>query len=390
MNDSVRTNNQTSSPLLANNPNQADSSMVNSEGSKPTTTRYFHYPLPPALAPHRELPWKDGGVNVSDPTNNAATKKARMIPGSTIARMLSDTTGLVQYAYRDAINTIARDQTLIQPLLVAMGSGDEHAVTAALNSLVTRINSHGFGSSSREWATALFKWMDYIDYGGTDPVPMPFSPFVEAYYHAINSRGWTFDQELSNRFITRDGERGVLPTTPVISATNRVYRDRKGGVVSLRATTAKNPDLRKVEFIGAAGFAATATQILGKGSRSIWGPLSPDSGWGDARFGMLHVSRNIVPGQMPEVSLVGFDSGIARDLAQSALDSFEIQHSPLAARASDAGAFDVDIIETSILRAMSVEDVSATFSQFSELWTDEFTDLGMKRIESLGISPTNN
>lgn len=353
------------------------------------TTKNFSYPLPPALAPHRALPWKDGRVNVSDPTNNSPTKKARMVMDTSVTRLLSDTAGLVSYAYRDAVNTLAHDPGLIHPVLNALATQNDNEVTTAVNHVVDRINRSGFGTSSREWATALFEWMDYIDYGGTELVPEPFAPFVEAYYNAIRRRGWTFDPEMSNRFVTRAGERGVLPNVPVICSTNRVYRDRNGGLVSLRATTSKNPQGRVPEYAGAAGLASVGTQMLGKGARSVWHDLSEESGWGSARFGMLHIDRTLVPGRSPEVTLHGFDIGIALDLAKSALASFEVQHSPMAARASSTAEFITDLIMGRISEATSVADMSDLYKEYQDVWTDDLTALANHHIEGLGIAPTS-
>lgn len=329
---------------------------------------------------------KDGGINVSDPTGNAPTKKARMVLDTNISRLLSNTGGLVNYAYRDAIHTLSRDQLLMQPVIAAMLQGDD-AVTMAVNNLVTKINRKGFGTSSLEWATALFEWMDYIDYGGTEPVPLQFSPFVEAYYNTMSLHGLTFDRELSNRYVTRAGDMGVLPMTPVISKTNRVYRDRNGNIVSLRPTTSNNPSLRAPEFVGAAGFASAASKILGKGSKSVWKPFEEDVEWEHARFGMLHIDRKNIPGTVPVVTISGFDKGIARDLAQSALNSYEIQSSPLATKAVSAAAFYKDLIVGKILQSTTVEDVSAIYRDYEEFWSDELTEFGNSIIDSRGLAP---
>lgn len=335
----------------------------------PTAT--FHYPLPSStVIPDRSLRMKDGMYIIKDPTSTSSTKRTRMLKNSQLTRMYADTSGLSEYARKETLHALYANPDLASQLVQAESP-------AIVDTIAAKLRKESFGSASREFSLALHAWIDLVEYGGDEEVPELFAPYVNAYVNKTRELGWTFDRELSHRWITDAGVTGILPDTPVFSNSHRVYHTR-GGLVSLRTTTSAHVEYRMAQYMADAGFAARATEYLLGGKAGAWTALNEQ--WKTVRFGVGVISRDLDA----RVEFFQLDRDISLELAQTAYTVYTGVHSKAVAAVIDTPATFVGVsLEHKIRNAQSREELDALWQAHSDEWTDAYTELGMVRIQEL-------
>lgn len=344
-----------------------------------SVTPVFLYPLPSSTnVPDRSLRMKDGRYIIKDPTSSSATKRTRMLKNSQLTQLYASSGGLVDYIRKETVYGLHAN-----PELASMLVGTDNP--SVINTVVEQLRKESYGSGSKEFSTALHAWLDHVEYQGKEEIPAVFEPYITEYLDQIRQRGWRFDPELSHRWITDAGVTGILPDNPVFSSSNRVYRTRNGGIVSLRTTTSANVSHRMAQYMADAGFAARATEYLLGGKAGTWTSIDPK--WQQAQFGVGVISRDmsVTNPLAPNVEFLQLNKDISTELAQSAYDVYASVHSKTVAAVIDAPAsFEGEVsLEYRISHAQSREELDALWQANTDRWTDEHTKLGMDRLKEI-------
>lgn len=341
-------------------------------------TARFKYPLPVTpVVPFRKLKFKDYGFVVADPRSNNTTSRVIMFRDSQLTRMFSDASGLSDYTRRETVFTLGRYPELLSQLAAA---STEEALATTAENVSWQVKGMSYGNSAMEWSSALIEWINHIEYGGTESVPAMFVPYVQAYLLEIYRRGWKFDPELSNRYITNAAENGIMPKTPVFSNTGRVYRDVEGNIFSLQLSTASNINYRLISMTANAGFASNAVFILGQGTRGTWIPV--DEGWSKAQFGVVNILRSPSESGEVDIRFIKLDASVGADLAQTALDVQEVSSSNTVQNAIQGSNFGNTIVDE-IRSVTDVSQLPALYNKYKDFWLDEYTQLGKDRAYEL-------
>lgn len=347
-------------------------------------TARFEYPLPTTpVAPVRRLKYNrdKGGYTIQDPTSSSATKRTVMFRDSQLTKLFTDNSGLADYTRREAIAALGQFPEYLASLNAASSLED---LAARADNIAANVKYNSYGSSALEWSSALIEWIDHIEYGGTEPVPDMFAPYVTAYLSAIAERGWTFVPEMSQRYITSAGVTGVLPQTPVFSNTGRVYVDTHGSLYSIQLTTSSNIHYRLVSLTANAGFASMAQFILSPGNKGVW--TDNLENWENTMYGVVNILRTPTPEGEIDIRFIKLDEAVGRDLATTALEVHHISGSnavKTAISGSTLGYSVRDEIIQAIRSADKPEDLPSIFRTFEKFWTDEYTQLGNQRIAEL-------
>ena len=366
-------------PLPTNTMPQAEEH----DPKEPKATKVFGIPLPDQSGPERVYRYDKGGYSLTDPAKNTkSSTKVTLLLDSTLSNGLNDIRGLAKISSRDMLRSVVNDPSYLQSLETS--SPDD-----MVEDIANTYQSRGVAGRAAEVAEAITAWINAYDYHGVDIAEMPeqIQPYVKAYDIVLRKYRLTFNENLTNRLITRAGEDGVTPEDGqyTVSNTHRVYTGPDGETISLHLTTSPHWERRLPGFAANAGFASQSHRILGKGAKSGWAEKDlSDAKWQDAKFGVLVLPRTLDESGRAEGHIVGLDKGQCQDMADVAKTLYNVNqaHADKVVDSKLISGVNPAILEE-LDKANDWVEMATLWEKHKDIWVDEYTVHGQDRLHHL-------
>lgn len=374
-------------PFLANQteplPTSNTPQVEEHDPTKPKSTKIFGIPLPNQSGPERIYRYDKGGYSLTDPAKNTkSSTKVTLLLDSTLSNGLNDIRGLAKISSRDMLRSIVNDPSYLQSLETS--SPDD-----MVEDIAETYQSRGVAGRSAEVAEAITAWINAYDYHGVEIEDMPeqIQPYVKAYDIVLRKYRLTFNENLTNRLITRAGEDGVTPEDGqyTVSNTHRVYTGPNDETISLHLTTSPYWERRLPGFSANAGFASQSLRILGKGAKSGWAEKDlSDAKWEDAKFGILSLPRTLDETGRAHGQVIGLNKDQCRDMADVAKTLYNVNqvHADEVVDKDLISGVNPAILEE-LDQANDWVEMARLWETHKDIWVDEYTRHGQDRLRSV-------
>ena len=363
-------------------------------------TDFMHYPLPP-LVVREEVQFDGWGrYKLPSPTTGKLTSYTR---ATTMAKTISDDSGLTSWKIREKVNAVMRAIELAA--LVGAGDGDqltetELAITDAvanlqkmmtsaakageINTAIDLIHDLAGGADAREVGTAVHDWLDALDSGRVlfHQLPDFVQPYAKHYLASLEAAGLVAVPEYSERVVLNDRGR-----ESVAGRIDRIYRVVETGELilgDLKTSKLSSLDLAKVDYAIQFAIYGYATLMLNPDGLT-WSPMP--------EINQEYCVVAHIPSDQPErASIVPFDLYAGGEGLLAAIEVRE-QRKSIAKRATSpvhpapsADALRLVAARHALLNIKAPEDASRVFEQYEEVWDDSLTEHGTTCIALLNPS----
>jgi len=361
-------------------------------------TDFMRYPLPP-LVVREEVQFDGWGrYKLPSPTTGKLTSYTR---ATTMAKTISDDSGLTSWKIREKVNAVLRAQQLSitagPPLTdteMAMVAGflqleklmTSGAKAGDINTAIDLLHDLGGGADAREVGTAVHDWLDALDSGRVlfHQLPDFVQPYAEHYLASLEAAGLVAVPEYSERVVLNDRGR-----ESVAGRIDRIYRNLDSGELllgDLKTSKLSSLDLAKVDYAIQFAIYGYATLMLNPDGLT-WSPMP--------EINQEYCVVAHIPSDQPErASIVPFDLYAGGEGLIAAIEVRE-QRKSIAKRATSpvhpapsADTLRLVAARHALLNIKAPEDASRVFEQYEEVWDDSLTKLGTTCIELLNPSNT--
>lgn len=329
------------------------------------STPVHKFPLPPEGRQFRPT-YVRGKYSLPSPTPGTGKLKDTFTRVTTGAHALDETTGLDKWKMRNVVLGIHQQPELLDRIDLF---AEPYEVTRTLNDVAAKASDAAGASEAAERGTAIHAWTEAVERDGMDvaDVPTEFKPFVTSYLEALERAGIESVPELIERIVWHKG-------TGWVGTFDRVYRLADGTRVIGDVKTSK--DLR----YGYLGFAmqlavyADADAML-KADGSGWEPMPAV---GNVYGVIAHLPSNR-PGHCELVTLDLAAGRYAIELAERVRE-VRAKAGTVIPNVHALPELDLGGLVDS---AGSADDLAELYDRYTDVWTPELTERGMRRIAAL-------
>ena len=360
--------------------------MLTDGSAEGRVTDFMRYPLPPAIV-REEVQFDGWGrYKLPSPTTGKLTSYTR---ATTLAKTISDDSGLTNWKIREKVHavlraqqlsvTVANDMTDTELALVAsyreldklMHSG---AKAGEINAAIDLIHDLAGGADARELGSAVHDWLDALDSNRVlfHQLPEFVQPYAANYLASLEAAGLVAVPEYSERVVLND--RG---NESVAGRIDRIYRVVETGELilgDLKTSKLSSLDLAKVDYAIQFAIYGYATLMLNTDGLS-WSPMP--------EINQDYCVVAHIPSDQPErATIVPFDLYAGGEGMLAAIEVRE-QRKSIAKRAtspihtSPSGeSLRLVAARHALLNIKEREDASRVFEQYEDIWDDSLTALG--------------
>jgi len=359
-------------------------------------TDFMRYPLPP-LVVREEVQFDGWGrYKLPSPTTGKLTSYTR---ATTLAKTISDDSGLTSWKIREKVHAVLRAQQLsitAGPVLtdteMAMVAGflqldklmHSGAKAGEINTAIDLIHDLSGGADARELGSAVHDWLDALDSGRVllHQLPEFAQPYAQHYLASLEAAGLVAVPEYSERVVLND--RGK---ESVAGRIDRIYRVVETGELilgDLKTSKLSSLDLAKVDYAIQFAIYGYATLMLNPDGVT-WAPMP--------EINQDYCVVAHIPSDQPErASIVPFDLYAGGEGMLAAIEVRE-QRKSIAKRATSpvhpspsGDSLRLVAARHALLNIKAPEDASRVFEQYEEVWDDSLTELGTTCIALLNPS----
>lgn len=354
------------------------------QASVPNATEHHQFPLPPEPRLYRPSYDNYGRYVLPTPEGGPEKSYTRVTTG---AKALDDT----YYVDRWSKRNVARGLKMAPEILeaVELYGPDAHEVDKELDRVIERASVKAGGAEASERGTAIHAWAEALELGQVtlDEVPEMFRPFMVAYGDALGK--WGISTAVA------DG-RGLVerivwnPHTEWVGTFDRVYQLADGSWAIGDVKTAKDLSWSYLAISVQLWDYANASHMLSLDG-TTWEPMP------EVRKDMAvvaHIPSNATPPRCDMVSINLEAGGLAaeaavriremRAAAKSAIPNVHPIPRPSGAEGNPEAARVQ--LRRLVSMAKSQEDLANMYEAYSEIWTDELTQLGLEVLRRTGAA----
>jgi hypothetical protein len=365
-------------------------------------TDFMRYPLPPLI--QREDVQFDGygRYKLPSPTTGKLTSYTR---ATTLAKTISDSSGLESWKIREKVNAVLRAAELTRQMVGGHSTSDwtdtDYGLYAAhlqlekafeagnsrdINTAIDFIHDLGGGADAREVGTAVHDWLDALDSGRVlfHQLPDFVQPYAQNYLRVLADNGLVAVPEYSERVVIN-----TLGSESVAGRIDRIYRVVDTGELilgDLKTSKLSSLELAKVDYAIQFAIYGYAELMLGTDGLT-WEPMP--------EINQDYCVVAHLPSDQPErASIVPFDLTAGRVGLLAAIEVRE-QRKAIAKRAlspsftaPSGDSLRLVAARHALLNIKAREDASSVFEQYEDIWTDELTELGQTCLSLINPAAT--
>lgn len=331
-----------------------------------STTQHHGYPLPPEGRGYRPT-YSRGQYVLPDPETGKKSTFTRVTTG---AHTLDDTSNLDRWKMGNVVLGLKEKPELLDSLDLWQDPTD---VRRQVRSIADQASVAAGANQASELGTAIHAWTEAVERDGmaVDDVPDQLRPYVAAYVAKLEDYGITTVPDMVERIVYN-------PQTGWVGTFDRIYQLSDGTRVIGDVKTSKTLRYGYLGFSQQlASYAHAAYMLSSDGTQ--WEPMPAVSDC----FGLIAHVPSDQPGTCDLVTI---------DLS-AGMEALELSHRIIMARrnagAAIPGKWDlprpVDI-PALISQAVSAEQLAKLFDDHQDVWTDDYTQLGYKRMSELGLA----
>lgn len=340
-------------------------------GTEVRVTEFHRYPLPPRL-PNRYQPKFDGYGRYKLP--NPKTGKVRgWTRATTLAKTLDDTYNLDRWKRRQLIKGLMRNPQMLaeaEELVAKEADG-------ALNDLSEEAQIAAGSAEAREFGEAVHAWLEAGDHWAVMPAQVPemYRPHVDAYNARLAAHALWPVPQYTERIVMNSHAESV-------GTIDRIFQCADGTLVMGDVKTSKSLEWSWLTYVIQLLIYADADLMLSEDG-TTWEPMPQVR----KDFAVLmHCPSDNAGG----TSAITFDLEYGRTALDAALLVRQLR-SQAAKQVPNRHAVPIpDPAEArrhaailAIKNSDSVDALSAVWSQFRDIWTDDLTTLGGFVVQAL-------
>ena len=326
-------------------------------------TPVHQFPLPPEGRQFRPS-YVRGKYSLPSPTPGKANDTFTRV--TTGAHALDDTTGLDKWKMRNVVLGIHQQPDLLDRIDLF---AEPYEVTRTLNDVASKASDAAGASEAAERGTAIHAWTEAVERDGMDvaDVPTEFRPFVVAYLEALERAGITTVPGLVERIVWHKA-------TGWVGTFDRVYTLADGTQVIGDVKTSKDLRYGYLGFSMQLAVYADADAMLSTDG-TTWEPMPAV---GNVYGVIAHLPSN-APGTCNLVTIDLERGREAIELAEA------VRHARASASSDIPNVHALPELDLKALvsSARSPEALAELYDRFAGVWTDNLTELGMRRIAAL-------
>lgn len=329
------------------------------------TTPVHKFPLPPEGRQFRPT-YERGKYSLPNPNPATGKLKDTFTRVTTGAHALDDTAGLDKWKMRNVVLGLKSKPELLDGLDLF---AEPYEVTRDLNTIANKASDAAGANEASELGTAIHAWTEAVERDGMDisDVPNRFKPYITAYLEALERAGIESVPGLVERIVWHKG-------TGWVGTFDRVYRLADGTQVIGDVKTSKSLRYGYLGFAMQLAVYADADAML-KVDGSGWEKM-PAVG---NMYGVIaHLPSND-PGKCELVTLDLAAGRYAIELAERVREA----RAGAATHIPNVHPLPEVSLETKVSRAKSTDELAALWQAHQDVWRDELTELGMRRIADL-------
>lgn len=347
-----------------------------------STTRVHKFPLPPETRDYRPKYDHLRRYLLPKITGQGEQSYTRVTTG---AKTLDDTTGLERWKLRSVVQGLKSNPHLLDNIDLY---AEPWEVNKDLERAAEAAHEANGGAKAAEFGTAIHSWCEAVELGqvGMDAVPVQFVPYVTVYFQTLAKWGITHPVDATGRpYVERIVYNEV---TGWVGTFDNLFTLADGSVVIGDKKTAKDLTFSYLAISIQLGDYASASHILSLDGTG-WEPMP------EVRQDMavvIHIPSNADPARAEAVSIdlsagrVAIDAALrVREMRSQAKNAIpNIIPIPRPETMTPAGGS--RLRTTAALRQLigtcnTAEQLAEVYDQYSDIWTDELTELGQARLQ---------